>query len=118
MCRWVEGVVIVGAGADAGATKSVLGDTGAAGDSERGSMADGRARVPEVLAPAELEGFLAWVMGPELQDIYIVYFFDCRWALLIYRAAKNESRRLRCDLDTRALKRASDLELLREPPEP
>ena len=35
-------------------------------------------------------------------------FFDCRWALLIYRAAKNESRRLRCDLDTRALKRASD----------
>ena len=59
MCRWVEGVVIVGAGADAGATKSVLGDTGAAGDSERGSMADGRARVPEVLAPAELEGFLA-----------------------------------------------------------
>ena len=49
MCRWVEGVVIVGAGADAGATKSVLGDAGAAGDSERGSMADGRARVPEVL---------------------------------------------------------------------
>ena len=68
MCRWVEGVVIVGAGADAGATKSVLGDAGAAGDSERGSMADGRARVPEVLAPAELEGFLAWVMGPELLE--------------------------------------------------
>ena len=68
MCRWVEGVVIVGAGADAGATKSVLGDAGAAGDSERGSMADGRARVPEVLAPAELEGFLAGVMGPELLE--------------------------------------------------
>ena len=68
MCRWVEGVVIVGAGADAGATKSVLGDTGAAGDSERGSMADGRARVPEVLAPAELEGFLAGVMVPELLE--------------------------------------------------
>ena len=58
----------MGAGADAGATKSVLGDAGAAGDSERGSMADGRARVPEVLAPAELEGFLAWVMGPELLE--------------------------------------------------
>ena len=58
----------MGAGADAGATKGVLGDAGAAGDSERGSMADGRARVPEVLAPAELEGFLAWVMGPELLE--------------------------------------------------
>ena len=35
MGRWVEGVVGVGAGADAGATKSVLGDAGTAGDSER-----------------------------------------------------------------------------------
>ena len=58
----------MGAGADAGATKSVLGDAGAAGDSERGGMADGSARVPEVLAPAELEGFLAGVMGPELLE--------------------------------------------------
>ena len=49
MCRWVEEVV-VGAGADAGATKGVLGDAGTAGDSERGGMADGSARVPEVLA--------------------------------------------------------------------
>ena len=68
MCRWVEGVVIVGAGADAGATKSVLGDAGTAGDSERSGMADGSARVPEVLTPAELEGFLAGVMGPELLE--------------------------------------------------
>ena len=67
MCRWVEGVVIVGAGADAGATKSVLGDAGAAGDSERGGMADGRARVPEVLAPAELEGFLAGFVPEALE---------------------------------------------------
>ena len=58
----------MGAVADAGATKGVLGDAGTAGDSERGGMADGRARVPEVLAPAELEGFLAWVMGPELLE--------------------------------------------------
>ena len=41
---------------------------GTAGDSERGGMADGSARVPEVLAPAELEGFLAGVMGPELLE--------------------------------------------------
>ena len=47
----------MGAVADAGATKGVLGDAGTAGDSERGGMADGRARVPEVLAPAEFEGF-------------------------------------------------------------
>ena len=40
----------MGAVADAGATKGVLGDAGTAGDSERGGMADGRARVPEVLA--------------------------------------------------------------------
>ena len=58
----------MGAVADAGATKGVLGDAGTACDSERGGMADGRARVPEVLAPAELEGFLAWVMGPELLE--------------------------------------------------
>ena len=39
----------MGVGADAGAPKGVLGDAGTAGDSERGGMADGRARVPEVL---------------------------------------------------------------------
>ena len=54
----------MGVGADAGAPKGVLGDAGTAGDSERGGMADGRARVPEVLAPAELESVLAGVMGP------------------------------------------------------
>ena len=52
----------MGAGADAGATKSVLGDAGTACDSERGGMADGRARVPEVLAPAEFEGFFPGIV--------------------------------------------------------
>ena len=46
----------------------MLGDAGTAGDSERSGMADGSARVPEVLTPAELEGFLAGVMGPELLE--------------------------------------------------
>ena len=50
----------MGAGADAGATKGVLSDARTAGDSERRGVADGSARVPEVLAPAELESFLAW----------------------------------------------------------
>ena len=66
MCR-VQDVVVVGAGADACATKGVLGDAGTAGDSERGGMADGRARVPEVLAPAEFEGFFAGLV-PELLE--------------------------------------------------
>ena len=57
----------MGAGADAGATKGVLSDAGTAGDSERGGMADGRARVPEVLAPAELEGFLAGLVPEPLE---------------------------------------------------
>ena len=57
----------MGAVADAGATKGVLGDAGTAGDSERGGMADGRARVPEVLAPAEFEGFFAGLV-PELLE--------------------------------------------------
>ena len=39
------------------ATKGVLGDAGAAGYCERRGMADGGARVPEVLSAAELEGF-------------------------------------------------------------
>ena len=55
----------MGVGADAGATKGVLGYTRTAGDSERGGMADGSTRVPEVLAPAELKSFLAGVVGPE-----------------------------------------------------
>ena len=66
MCR-VWDVVVVGAGADACATKGVLGDAGTAGDSERGGMPDGRARVPEVLAPAEFEGFCAGLV-PELLE--------------------------------------------------
>ena len=57
----------MGAGADAGATKGVLGDAGTACDSERGGMADGRASVPEVLAPAELEGFLAGFVPEALE---------------------------------------------------
>ena len=57
----------MGAVADAGATKGVLGDAGTACDSERGGMADGRARVPEVLAPAELEGFLAGFVPEALE---------------------------------------------------
>ena len=44
----------MGVGADAGATKGVLGDARTAGDRERRGVADGSARVPEVLAPAEL----------------------------------------------------------------
>ena len=39
------------------ATKGVLGDACAAGYCERRGMADGGARVPEVLSAAELEGF-------------------------------------------------------------
>ena len=57
----------MGAGADACATKGVLGDSRTAGNSERGGMADGRARVPEVLAPAELEGFLAGFVPEALE---------------------------------------------------
>ena len=37
----------MGVGADAGATKGVLGYTRTAGDSERGGMADGSTRVPD-----------------------------------------------------------------------
>ena len=57
----------MGAGADAGATQGVLGDARTAGDSERGGMADGSARVPEVLAPAELESFLAGFVPEALE---------------------------------------------------
>ena len=55
-------------GAGTGTTKGVFGDARTAGDHERRGMADGSARVPEVLAPAELESFLAGVMGPELLE--------------------------------------------------
>ena len=63
----------MGAGADACATKGVLGDPGTAGDSERGGMADG----------------LAWVLGfPSAISTPIG-----RWALFKNRAAKGESRK-------------------------
>ena len=41
------------------ATKGVLGDACAAGYRERRGMADGGARVPEILSAAELESFFA-----------------------------------------------------------
>ena len=86
MCRWVEEVVVV-AGADAGATKGVLGDAGTAGDSERGGMADGSARVPEVLAPAELEGFLAGFV-PEVMSLADLHERErsCRLVGLVKKA--------------------------------
>ena len=58
----------MGVGADAGATQGVLGDARTAGDRERRGVADGGARVPEILTAAELEGFVAGVMGPELLE--------------------------------------------------
>ena len=45
----------MGAVADAGATKGVLGDARATGDRERRGVADGGARVPEELTTAEFE---------------------------------------------------------------
>ena len=53
--------------AGAVATKGVLGDACAAGHRERSGMADGGARVPEVLSAAELEGFFAGIV-PELLE--------------------------------------------------
>ena len=50
--------------AGAVATKGVLGDTCAAGYRERRGMADGGARVPEVLSAADLEGFFAGLYCP------------------------------------------------------
>ena len=41
------------------ATKGVLGEEREAGYRERRGMADGGARVPEVMSAAELEGFFA-----------------------------------------------------------
>ena len=55
-------------GAGAGRTKGVFGDARTAGDSQRRGVADGGARVPEILTAAELEGFVAGVMGPELLE--------------------------------------------------
>ena len=55
-------------GADTGTTKGVFGDARTAGDRERRGVADGGARVPEILTAAELEGFVAGVVGPELLE--------------------------------------------------
>ena len=54
----------MGVGAGTGATQGVLGNTGSSSDDEHRGMADGSARVPEVLPTPELEGFIARV-GPE-----------------------------------------------------
>ena len=56
----------MGAGTGTGMTKVVFGDTRAAGDRERRGVADGCARVPEILTAPELERLFAGVMGPEL----------------------------------------------------
>ena len=50
--------------ASAGATQGVLGNTGTSSNGEHRGVADGGARVPEVLPAAKLEGFIARV-GPE-----------------------------------------------------
>ena len=57
------------------ATKGVLGDTCAAGYRERRGMADGGARVPEVLSAAELEGFFAGFVPEPLEPALVR-----RWA--------------------------------------
>ena len=44
-------------------TKGVFGDACTAGDRERRGVADGGARVPEILTAAELERLVAGVMG-------------------------------------------------------
>ena len=49
------------------ATKCVLGEVRTAGDRERRGMADGSARVPEVLSAAELEGFFAGFVTEPLE---------------------------------------------------
>ena len=51
-------------GASAGATQGVHCNTGTSSDRERCCVADGSARVPEVLPVAELEGCIVRV-GPE-----------------------------------------------------
>ena len=48
--------------------QGVLGDARATGDCERRGVADGGARVPEILTVSELEGFVAGVVGPELRE--------------------------------------------------
>ena len=58
--------VVLGVGGGEGTTKGVFGDARTAGDHEGRGVANGGARVPEILTAAELEGFVAGVVGPEL----------------------------------------------------
>ena len=54
--------------AGAGATQGVLGHARPSSNRERRGVADGGARVPEVLTAAELEGFVAGVIGPSFAN--------------------------------------------------
>ena len=58
----------MGAGTGTSTTKGVFGDERTADDRERRGVADGRARVPEILTTPELERLVAGVMGPELLE--------------------------------------------------
>ena len=62
--------VVVGVPVGAIATKGVLADARAAGYRERRGMADGGARVPEVLSAAELEGFFAGFVTEPLEPAH------------------------------------------------
>ena len=65
--RGGEKTVVLGVLAWAIATKGVLGDAGAAGYCESRGMADGGARVQEVLSAAELEGVFAGLVPEPLE---------------------------------------------------
>ena len=60
------------------ATKGVLGEARAAGYRERRGMADGGARVPEVLSAAELEGFCAGFVTEPLEPALDFHVFTPR----------------------------------------
>ena len=51
----------MGAGADACATKGVLGDAGTAGDSERGGMADGSVYYPRGRRPYIYIAYISFI---------------------------------------------------------
>jgi hypothetical protein len=65
--RWIQEVVL-GVGAGAGATQGVLSHAHALGNRTRGGVADGGARVPEVLTATKLEGLVAGVIIPGLRE--------------------------------------------------
>jgi hypothetical protein len=60
--------VVLGVGADAGATQGVLSHAHALGNRTRRGVADGGARVPEVLTATEREGLVAGVIIPGLSE--------------------------------------------------